>query len=222
VTACVFDAYGTLFDVDSVARTARHELGHRWLPLSHLWRSKQLQYTWLRSLSGHPANFWQVTGDALDHALAAVGITDTGLREELMTGYLGISAYPEVPAMLEELRSTGMRLAILSNGTPHMLSSALRHSATEGFFEAVLSAEEAGVFKPHPDVYRLAPRRLGVAAQTICFISSNGWDAWSGKAFGYQVLWCNRTQQAPEHLPTRPDGEISDLGSLPAWLAARR
>lgn len=219
IEACVFDAYGTLFDVSSVARGAQDELGASWQALSDLWRMKQLQYTWLRGLSGQHADFWQVTGDALDFAMASIGIADSGLRNRLMDLYLRISAYPEVKETLCRLKASGVKLAILSNGTPAMLSSAVDNANLGGLFDAVLSVEEVGVFKPHSSVYQLAVDRLAVAPKQICFISSNGWDAFSSKAFGFHVLWCNRFAQVPERIPEVPDGEILDLSELPDWLA---
>ena len=219
ISACVFDAYGTLFDVSSVARGAQDALGERWQALSELWRTKQLQYTWLRGLGGHHADFWQVTGDALDFAMGTLGIEDDALRARLMDLYLSIAAYPEVPAMLAELKSRGIKLAILSNGTPQMLAAAVANSGIAEYFDAVLSVEEVGVFKPHPSVYGMAPQRLKVNKEQICFLSSNGWDAFAAKAFGFRVLWCNRFGQMPERLPGTPDGEITDLAMLPARLA---
>ncbi len=215
IDACVFDAYGTLFDFNSAASAARDELGDDWQRLSDLWRLKQLQYTWLRGLAQHHAGFWQVTGDALDFALATLKIERPGLRERLMNLYLQLSTYPEVPAMLRELKGRGMKLAILSNGTPPMLAAVVSNSGLEGVFEGVFSVEEVGVFKPHPSVYRLAAERLQIAPARICFLSSNGWDAFSAKAFGFRVLWCNRFGQAAERIPATPDGEIADLSALP-------
>lgn len=218
IEACVFDAYGTLFDISSVARGAQDELGASWQALSDLWRMKQLQYTWLRGLSGNHADFWQVTGDALDFAMTSIGIADNGLRNRLMDLYLRISAYPEVKETLCRLKARGVKLAILSNGTPAMLSSAVDNANLGGLFDAVHSVEEVGVFKPHSSVYQLAVDRLAVAPKQICFISSNGWDAFSAKAFGFHVLWCNRFAQVPERIPDVPDGEILDLSELPDWL----
>ncbi|MBU0751493.1 MAG: haloacid dehalogenase type II [Gammaproteobacteria bacterium] len=220
ISACVFDAYGTLFDVNSVAHGAADMLGDRWQALSDLWRSKQLQYTWLRGLAGHHADFWQVTGDALDYAMASLSIDDPALRERLMQLYLSIAAYPEVPAMLSTLKARGLKLAILSNGSPAMLAAAVANSGIDTHFDAVISVEEVRVFKPHPDVYALAPQRLGVPKEGICFLSSNGWDAFSAKAFGFKVLWCNRFGQAPERIPAMPDGEIADLSVLPERIGA--
>lgn len=221
IAACVFDAYGTLFDVASVARGAAGALAARGVDVaafSDLWRTRQLQYTWLRGLAGRHADFWQVTGEALDYALDAQGVEDAALRERLLDLYLRIGAYAEVPGVLQRLRAGGMPLAILSNGTPAMLAAALRNAGLDGVFEAVLSVEEAGVFKPHPRVYDLAPRRLGLPREAICFVSSNGWDAWSAKAYGLRVLWCNRMRQPPERLPQTPDGQLPDLAALPGLV----
>ena len=220
IAACVFDAYGTLFDFNSAARTASDELGDDWQRLSELWRQKQLQYTWLRGLAGRHADFWQVTGDALDFALATLKLDRPGLRTRLMDLYLHLQTYPEVPETLRQLRSSGLKTAILSNGTPAMLAAVVRSSGLDGAFDAILSVEEVGVFKPHPSVYRLTSDRLGIAPAALCFLSSNAWDAFSAKASGLRVVWCNRFAQAPERIPAMPDGEISDLSALPALLLA--
>ena len=216
--ACVFDAYGTLFDVHSAVGKHRARLGDVADQVSAVWRTKQLEYTWLRSLMGRHADFWQVTGDALDFAMATLNIRDAALRERLMQLYLEISAYPEVPSTLQRLQQAGMKLAVLSNGSPAMLSAAVGNARIDRYFDAVLSVEEVGVFKPHPSVYQLAVDRLGVAAGEICFLSSNGWDAFSAKAFGFNVLWCNRFGQPPENIPSLPDAEISDLSALPDYV----
>lgn len=222
VKACVFDAYGTLFDFNSAAIAARDEfgghLGDDWQRLSDLWRLKQLQYTWLRGLAGHHADFWQVTGDALDYSLATLKLERPGLRERLMDLYLQLQTYPEVDAMLRQLKANDMQLAILSNGSPSMLAAVVKNSGLDGVFDAVMSVEEVGVFKPHPSVYGLATQSLQLAPADICFLSSNGWDAFSAKAFGFRVLWCNRFAQAAERIPATPDGEISDLSSLPGLV----
>jgi len=217
IRACVFDAYGTLFDVNSAAQSAQDLLGAKWQPLADLWRSKQLQYTWLRGLSGRHADFWQITGDALDFALSSLQLEDAALRERLMSLYLKLTAYPEVADTLQRLKAAGMRLAILSNGTPAMLASAAANAGIAHLLDAVLSVEEVGVYKPHPSVYALARERLNLAAEHICFLSSNGWDAYSAKAFGFRVLWCNRARQVPERIPETPDAEIRTLAKLP-WI----
>ncbi len=219
VDACVFDAYGTLFDFNSAASTARSELGENWKQVSELWRQKQLQYTWLRGLAGHHADFWQVTGDALAFTLATLRIERPGLHARLMDLYLRLATFPEVPETLRRLKASGRKLAILSNGTPAMLEAVVRSAGLEQIFDAVLSVEEVGVYKPHPSVYGLASNRLELAPARICFLSSNGWDAFLAKAFGMRVLWCNRYGQAPERIPATPDGEIAQLGALPDLLA---
>jgi 2-haloacid dehalogenase len=215
IGACVVDAYGTLFDVNSAARSAQDSIGAKWQPLAELWRTKQLQYTWLRSLAGCHADFWQITGDALDFALASLQIEDAELRARLMDLYLNLGVYPEVPDVLKRLKGAGMRLAILSNGSPDMLAAAAANASIMDLFDAILSVEEVKVFKPHPSVYRLACTRLNVSAEQICFLSSNGWDAYSAKAFGFHVLWCNRFGQPPERIPERPDAQIATLADLP-------
>lgn len=215
IEACVFDAYGTLFDFASAASHARDALGDKWQPLAELWRAKQLQYTWLRSLMGRHADFWQVTGDALDYAMANLGIADAALRDRLMDLYLRLDAFADVPDALKQLKAAGMKLAILSNGAPKMLAAACASSGLADVFDAVLSVESVGIFKPHPSVYRLPGDRLGLALGRMCFLSSNGWDAHAAKACGYRVLWCNRTGQARERIPEDPDAEIHTLAELP-------
>ncbi len=215
IEACVFDAYGTLFDVNSAARSAQDALEEKWQPLADLWPAKQWQYTWLRGLGGRHADFWTVTRDALDFALATLHLHDPALPERLMNLYLSLRAYPEVPESLRRLKAAGMKLAILSNGTPQMLASASTSAGITELFDAILSVEEVKVYKPHPSVYELACKRLGLPASAICFLSSNGWDAYSAKAYGLRVLWCNRLQQPPERIPETPDADIASLAELP-------
>src|SRR5258708_18941676 len=214
IEACVFDAYGTLFDVNSAARASQNSLGDKWQPVAELWRTKQLQYSWLRGLASQYADFWQVTADALDFALSTFHAEDPALRERLLNSYLVLRAYPEVLETLKGLKASGMRLAILSNGTPAMLTAAADSAGIAEFFEAVISVEEVKGYKPHPSVYRLACERLKLPADRICFLSSNGWDAYSAKAFGLRVLWCNRFGQAPERIPEAPDAQILTLSEL--------
>jgi 2-haloacid dehalogenase len=218
IRACVFDAYGTLFDVATAARTCGDELGEKVSALSSLWREKQLQYTWLRALQGRHADFWQVTGEALDFALETLGITSATLRERLMKLYLTLGAFPEVHDTLVRLKQAGMRTAILSNGTPQMLQAAVEGAQLDPLLDAVLSVEEVGIYKPHPRVYQLAVDRLGLEAGAIAFQSSNAWDAYAASVFGMRVVWCNRYDQRPERLPGKPDHEIRSLAELPAVL----
>lgn len=218
IRVCAFDAYGTLFDVASAAQHARDALGERWQPLAELWRAKQLQYTWLRSLMGQHADFWQVTGDALDFALAELKLEDAGLRERLMQLYLSLDAYPEAKDMLARLKTAGKGAVILSNGSPAMLEAAVRNAGLEAAFDAVLSVEQVRVYKPHPSVYRMVVERFNVVPTQVCFVSSNAWDAHAAKVFGFQVVWCNRFRQSPERMPGRPDAEVSALEELPDLL----
>ena len=218
IEACVFDAYGTLFDVAAAARSCGAELGEKSSALSSLWREKQLQYTWLRALQGRHADFWQVTGEALDFALETLQITRTGLRERLLNLYLTLDAFAEVPEVLARLKRAGMRTAVLSNGSPQMLKAALQGARITHLLDAVLSVEEVGIYKPHPRVYQLAVDRLGLEAGAIAFQSANAWDAYAASAFGMRVVWCNRYDQRPERLPGKPDHEIRSLAELPALL----
>jgi 2-haloacid dehalogenase len=220
IRACVFDAYGTLFDYASAAARCRDALGDQHAALTTLWRDKQLQYTWLRSLQNRYVDFWQVTGDALDYAMETLGLADPALRERLMQLYLTLDVFPEVPAVLQRLKAAGLQTAILSNGSPWMLRDVVAHAGIGHLFDAVLSVEDAGMFKTHPRVYQLAVDRLGVPAAAISFQSSNAWDAYAASDFGLRVVWCNRYGQHHERLPGRPDREVRTLAELPALVGA--
>jgi 2-haloacid dehalogenase len=220
VRACVFDAYGTLFDFASAARRCRDVLGDSLDKLTALWREKQLQYTWLRAAQGRHADFWQVTGDALDFSLETLMLDQPGLRDRLMELYLTLETFPEVPGVLRQLKTAGLRTAILSNGTPEMIDSAVKNAGIDGLVDTVLSVEEVGVYKPDPRVYQLAVDQLGVPASQISFQSSNAWDAYAASSFGMKVVWCNRYRQRKERLPGQPDYEIETLAELPGILEA--
>lgn len=209
----MFDAYGTLFDVHSAVAQHTHQMANASI-VSMLWRSKQLEYTWLRTLMGRYVDFWQVTGDALDFALDTHGISDSQLRADLMQAYLGLSCYLEVPEVLNELKSKDIRCAILSNGSPDMLSAAVNHAGLQGYFDAVLSVDGIQMYKPDPRVYQQAVDALGVDASEIAFQSSNAWDAAGADAFGFRVIWVNRFDQKAERLGTSVAAEINDLSSL--------
>jgi len=219
IKACVFDAYGTLFDFASAANRCPDVPADKMGTLTALWRDKQLQYTWLRSLQGAHADFWQVTGDALDFALETLRLDRPPLHDKLMQLYLTLDAFPEVPSVLERLKRAGLRTAILSNGSPRMLSAAVKNAGLADLLDAVLSIEEVGVFKTSPKVYRLALDRLGLSATQISFQSSNAWDAYAASAFGMRVVWCNRYGQRAERLPGKPDAEITTLAELPELVA---
>ena len=220
IRACVFDAYGTLFDVASATARCQEVLGEKTSKLSSLWREKQLQYTWLRAVQGRHADFWQVTGDALDYAMDALDLGDADLRKRLMDLYLRLDVFAEVPDVLQRLKLSGMSMAILSNGSPSMLAAAVEHTNIATQLDLVISVEEVGVYKPHPAVYGRATERLGLAPRQICFLSSNSWDAYAASAFGMQVIWCNRYGQRAERLPGLPEAEVRDLAQVPALLLA--
>jgi len=211
----VFDAYGTLFDVASAARHHKQDLGERWEPLSDVWRTKQLQYTWLRSLMGRYVDFHRVTRDALDFALDSVGISDSSLADRLMALYERLDAYPEVPEVLRALKAAGKQVAILSNGSPGMLRSAVDAAGLGSLIDDQLSVDTLQVYKPHPDVYALATSRYGVAPADVAFFSSNGWDVAGAAAFGFRVVWINRFSQGRERLPAGPEVELADLRGIP-------
>lgn len=219
IKACLFDAYGTLFDFASAAARCADVPDHQRGPLTVLWRDKQLQYTWLRALQGRYEDFWRVTGDALDFTLESLGIDSSALRARLMDLYLTLPTFPEVPEVLRQLRQAGFRTAILSNGSPAMLDAAVHAAGIDGLLDAVLSADSVHQFKTHPSVYAYALDQLGLRAEQICFQSSNAWDAYAASAFGMRVVWCNRYGQRRERLPGAPDREIRTLAELPALLA---
>ena len=214
IKACVFDAYGTLLDLNSAAQSCNEQLGDKAAPLSELWRAKQLQYTWLRSLMGKHADFRDVTESSLNFAMETLGISDDDLRAKLLDFFEILTPYPEVKPMLKALQSAGMSTAILSNGSPDMLASATKSAGIDGLLDMVLSIEDVGVYKPDPKVYQLAVDRTGVAAKNICFVSSNGWDAAGASAFGFNVVWVNRAGMVGEKLPFKPKAELKDLSGL--------
>jgi 2-haloacid dehalogenase len=217
LAALVFDAYGTLFDVHSVVERCERHFPGRGAELSQLWRTKQLEYSWLRSLMGCHEDFWHLTRDALAFACRSLGLAGPeGVREDLMAAYLRLETFPEVKSALADL--TGVPLAILSNGAPEMLRAVVEHQRLGGAFTAVISVEEAGIFKPHPSVYALAPRRLGVPKDAIGFVSSNGWDVAGAANFGFQAFWINRGDSPAEDLPGGPVQVLRSLNELRTWI----
>ncbi|BBK31338.1 2-haloacid dehalogenase [Stella humosa] len=216
---CVFDAYGTLFDVAAAANRWRDLLGGHAGPLTELWRRKQLEYTWLRSLMGRYEDFWHVTGAALDHAMAALAIADPGLRARLMASYLELDAYADAHAMLTRLKAAGRPTAILSNGSPSMLAAAVSAARIGRLLDAVLSVDPVAVYKPHPSVYALACERFACKPAEVCFVSANGWDVAGAASFGFQAVHIDRTRQPAEGLPGTPAARVSSLDELPHLLA---
>jgi 2-haloacid dehalogenase len=221
IKACVFDAYGTLFDFHAPVGRVSSRIGANADAVSNLWRQKQLQYTWLRSLMREHADFWQVTGEALDFALGFHGVNDKALRDELMELYLGLDAYDDARTALAALKQGGLITAILSNGSPHMLNGAVASAELAAVLDEVISIEDVGVFKPDPRVYELAVKRTGVDyPHEICFVSANTWDAQAGAHFGFRVARINRFGLPDDVMPGKPDVLLESLDELPALVGA--
>lgn len=220
ITTCIFDAYGTLFDVDAAARNVAKEPGQSqlaavWGTLSKDWRAKQLEYTWLRAVGARHISFWQVTQDALDWAMENNGLHDNALRAKLLAVYKECPAFPEVAAMLKKLREKDVNIAILSNGSPDMLVPAVRSSGIGEYLDDVLSVDEAGVFKPHANVYDLVWDRFDVPQTEVLFASSNGWDAAGAAGYGFATVWVNRTGAPQDRLWATPHRTLKDLKTIP-------
>ncbi|MEM8792932.1 MAG: haloacid dehalogenase type II [Pseudomonadota bacterium] len=221
LTTCVFDAYGTLFDVAAAAREAAGEPGFEqladtWPAVAETWRQKQLQYTWLRASGGVHTDFWQVTQDGLDYAVELHGLEDPKIRDRLLQLYWELSCYPEVPQMLKALKDAGKNTAILSNGSPAMLNGAVSSAGIGDLLDAVISVETVGAFKPTKAVYDLVGSHFGVAQNQVLFVSSNCWDACFAAAQGFTVAWANRKGEPLDRLPFAPHHEVQDLTGIPA------
>lgn len=221
ITTCIFDAYGTLFDVAAAAREAAAEPGREafaahWPKVANDWRLKQLQYTWLRAITGAHTDFWEVTQNGLDWALENSGLGgDAELRERLLALYWELSAYPEVPAMLHALKAKGLNTAILSNGSPAMLDGAVQSAGVGDVLDDVLSVEDVGIFKPADVVYELVTKRFDCARDEVLFVSSNGWDAAGASGYGFTTAWVNRAGEPMDRLPWTPQHVLSDLTTIP-------
>jgi 2-haloacid dehalogenase len=225
ITTCIFDAYGTLFDVAAAAREAAAEPGREafariWPKVANDWRLKQLQYTWLRAVADAHTDFWEVTQNGLDWALEANNLSDPDLRARLLALYWELSAYPDVPEMLTALKAAGLNTAILSNGSPEMLQGAVSSAGLGDVLDDVLSVQDVGVFKPHRSVYQMVLDRFGGTAEQVLFVSSNGWDAAAAAGFGFHSVWANRAGEPMDRLPWTPQTVVDDLTTI-ADLAAR-
>ncbi|MDW3207257.1 MAG: haloacid dehalogenase type II [Alphaproteobacteria bacterium] len=222
IEVCVFDAYGTLFDVHAAAAELKGEIGPEADRLSAIWRQKQLEYTWLRSLVPSYKSFWEVTQDGLDFAMDECGLSgEKELRRKLLDLYFKLAAYPEVPSMLKRLKKAGLKTAILSNGSMDMLDGAVDSAGIRADLDAVLSVEDVGIFKPDPRIYQLVLTRFGLQDRSsVAFMSSNGWDAFSAAHFGFQVAWINRFDRPLERLPGEPAAVLPDLTTLPDIVGA--
>ncbi|MSP51495.1 MAG: haloacid dehalogenase type II [Alphaproteobacteria bacterium] len=218
VNTCVFDAYGTLFDFSTAAGRYRKVLRGKTDLLTDLWRQKQLQYTWLRSLMGKHADFWEVTRDALEYALDALNLKDQELKEGLLEVYMALDAFSEVKQVLGRIKDSGKKTAVLSNGSPIMLRAAVGTAGMTALIDEIISIEEVGMYKPHPSVYRQAVVRLGAQPNEIAYLSANGWDAHGGASFGFHAIWVNRNNLPVERVPTRPKIVIKTLDELPSII----
>lgn len=223
ITTCIFDAYGTLFDVNAAAMQAAKEPAHTdlaavWPAVARDWRRKQLEYTWLRAVAGRHCDFWQVTKDGLDWAMQAHGLTHDETRSRLLELYWELAAYPEVPAMLSALKAKGLATAILSNGSVKMLDGAVSSAGIGGLLDAVLSVDAVGVFKPHDRVYDMVGSRFGCARDEVLFVSSNGWDAAGASGYGFQTVWVNRAAEPVDRLYATPHHIMTDLTAVPDFV----
>ena len=213
IKAIVFDAYGTLFDVNSAAEKCKGKIGDKWEGFANFWRTTQLEYTWLRSLMKKHKNFWQVTGDSLDKSMKAYKI-DASMKSELLNLYKVLSLYPEVKEVLEKLKVKEYRLAILSNGTPTLLNELVKSNNLENIFDDLFSVEEVEIYKPDSKVYDMPIKKYQIKAEEIAFLSANTWDVSGGGNYGYNAIWVNRNKNIFDNLDYKPKNEVSDLTQL--------
>ena len=214
ITTCVFDAYGTLFDVNAACRELSKEVGNKWNELSSLWRLRQLEYTWLRNSMEEYIDFWKITSDALDYAMETLNIKNIQLREELLSLYLKLKAYPEVKSVLENIKNKGLKTAILSNGNKKMLESAVSNANIQDLMDEILSVDDCKVYKPSSEVYDLVESNMGVNRKKVLFFSSNAWDMHAASNYGFKTIWVNRFQGKLEKLPGKPHKIINSLEQI--------
>ena len=213
IKAIIFDAYGTLFDVNSAAEKCKEKIGDKWEGFSNYWRITQLEYTWLRSLMNRHKNFWDVTEDSLDKSIRVFGI-DKNMKNDLLNLYKILSPYPEVKEVLESLKKKSFKLAILSNGTPSLLSDLIKNSDLNNLFDDLFSVEEVKVYKPDSKVYELPVKKYNIKASEVTFLSANTWDVSGGGNFGYNSIWVNRNKSEFDILDYQPKNEINNLKQL--------
>ena len=213
VTACVFDAYGTLFDVNSAAAKCKEKLGDKWENFANAWRTTQLEYTWLRSLMKKHKNFWEITEDSLDHTMETFKIKKE-MRNELLNLYKELSPYSEVTDCLEGLKSKKIKIAILSNGTPDLLKGLVESNNIQSYFDNIISVEDVKIYKPDPKVYEMPIKKYNCKPENICFLSSNTWDVSGGGVFGYNTVWVNRFNNIFDKLGYNPQYIINNLNQL--------
>ena len=213
VKSVVFDAYGTLFDVNSAAEKCKDKIGDKWEGFAYFWRTTQLEYTWLRSLMKRHKDFWQVTEDSLDKSMKTFSI-DASMKNELLDLYKKLSPYSEVKGVLNSLKEKKYKLAILSNGTPALLNELVRSNNLEDIFDDLFSIEEVGIYKPDSKVYDMPVKKYQIKADEIAFLSANTWDVSGGGNYGYNAIWVNRNKNIFDNLDYKPKNEVSNLTHL--------
>ena len=213
IKAIIFDAYGTLFDVNSAAEKCKDKIGDKWEPFANFWRTTQLEYTWLRSLMDRHKDFWQVTEDSLDKSMRTFNI-DPSMRNELLNLYKILSTYKEVPETLKTLKEKKFKLAILSNGTPSLLDELVKSNHLDNLFDDIFSIEQVGVYKPSSRVYDMPIKKYNINKSEVAFLSANTWDVSGGGNYGYQSIWVNRNNNIFDNLDFKPKYQITDLNKL--------
>ncbi len=213
IKAIIFDAYGTLFDVNSAAEKCKDKIGDKWESFANFWRTTQLEYTWLRSLMDRHKNFWQVTEDSLDKSMKVFDI-DPSMRNELLNLYKILSPYREVPGTLKALKEKKFKLAILSNGTPSLLDQLVKSNHLDNLFDDIFSIEQVGIYKPSSRVYDMPIKKYNISKSEVAFLSANTWDVSGGGNYGYQSIWVNRNNNIFDNLDFKPKYQITDLNKL--------
>ena len=213
IKAIIFDAYGTLFDVNSAAEKCKDKIGDKWEGFANFWRTTQLEYTWLRSLMNRHKDFWQVTEDSLDKSMKAFNI-DPLMRDELLSLYKVLSPFKEVPEVLKILKEKNFKLAVLSNGTPTLLKELVKSNNLDNVFDDLFSIEQVGIYKPDSKVYDMPIQKYSIEKDEVAFLSANTWDVSGGGNYGYQSIWVNRNKNIFDNLDYKPKNEIKDLSEL--------
>ena len=213
IKAIIFDAYGTLFDVNSAAEKCKDKIGDKWESFANYWRTTQLEYTWLRSLMGRHKDFWEITEDSLEKSMENFNISHS-MKDELLDLYKSLSTFEEVPETLKILKEKNYKLAILSNGTPHLLNGLVRSNKLENLFDDLFSIEEVGIYKPDSKVYGMPTKKYNINVNEVAFLSANTWDVSGGGNYGFNSIWVNRNNSIFDNLDYKPQNEIKDLSEL--------
>ena len=213
IKAIIFDAYGTLFDVNSAAEKCKEKIGDKWENFANYWRTTQLEYTWLRSLMKRHKDFWQITEDSLNKSMKAFNI-DPLMKNELLNLYKVLSPFKEVPEVLKVLKEKNFKLAILSNGTPDLLNELVKSNNLDNIFDDLFSIEQVGIYKPDSKVYDIPITKYSIEKNEVAFLSANTWDVSGGGNYGYQSIWVNRNKNIFDNLDYKPNNEVKDLSEL--------